>query len=517
MNQNVNEDETIPVDIEPTQASSGDLNTDTSAPLIGNTTNGSFNADIPIGSSFMSSIEDANSPVELPQIQQLNANNIPSADTDITVSSDPNELVQAMYEGDPVRTEEYIEQNPEESIDILKDGTAIDTEARQVIDGNPRNVEVKDEAVEEALKNPGSFINSDKIGLLYSNDEFNTPLVSGYKREGDKLLDDYGNELSDYEPIDTDGGVLTERDEDFAGPDEYVDEASGEIKSLEDRQLPSLNQQDYHKDLALNGERGLETAEDVDFTVEGESDFVPTVYTIEDLDREIEEAEQLPVTNAEEAKTKQNKLKELRSKRVAYGNASSSDTNWNYDKSTATGGRASPRAGISNIGGGASGHGSMASTRPIKAQGDSHNSIASKAPLPVALEDNQGRVVSVNGKATTAPNSNNNGAFRSGSFGLMSKAKPNLKSVPSKAPVSSGIEHKGQNMMANNTDFNLEDGKQILIERLKQLLTQLTDEEKKEMGFSQASNQWNGKALVKLDGYTLQDLIDKVEEYLGGN
>lgn len=287
----------------------------------------------------------------------------------------------------------------------------------------------------------------------------------------------------------------------------------------DDSSLPALNLQDYHKDVALNGERDLEPTEtdDVDYRVVEDSDFVPPTYTIDDLDREIEEVSQWPVTNVDEAKAKQNKLKLLKSRRLAYGNASTSDTNWNYDRNTATGGRASPRAGIGSIGG-AAGHGSMASTKPTKV-GDSHNSIASKAPLPHALEDNQGRVVSVNGKATTAPSSNNNGAFRSGSFGLMSKAKSSLKSIPSKAPVSSGPDHMGRPMTATGVgipgEINVDDGKQALIERLKQLLAQLTDEEKKNLGFSPALNQWNGKALDKLDGYTLQNLINQVEEYMG--
>lgn len=284
--------------------------------------------------------------------------------------------------------------------------------------------------------------------------------------------------------------------------------------------LPALNLQDYHKDVALNGERELDTTEtddveDADYRVVEDSDYVPPTYTIDDLDREIEETTQWPVTNAEEAKAKQKKLKKLKARRVAYGGTSKSDTDWDYDKSGATGGKVSPRAGIGSIGG-AAGHGSMASTSPTKVV-DNHNSIASKAPLPHALEDNQGKVVSVNGKATTAPSSNNNGAFRSGSFGLMSKASSNLKSIKSKAPISGGAKHTGSSMAGVNgmPEINLDDGKQLLIERLEQLLTQLTDEEKKEFGFSASLNQWNGKALTKLDGYTLQDLIDKVEEYLG--
>lgn len=296
------------------------------------------------------------------------------------------------------------------------------------------------------------------------------------------------------------------------------DNITPEQDEVNDSNLPALNLQDYHKDLALNGEREL--SDDVDYRVVEDSDYVPTTYTIEDLDREIEEVSQWPVTNAEEAKEKQKKLKMLKSRKVAYGSTSTSDTNWNYDKSGATGGRVSPKAGIGSIGG-ASGHGSMATTKPTKI-GDSHNSIASKAPLPHALEDNQGRVVSINGKATTAPSSNNNGAFRSGSFGLMSKAKSNLKPIPSNAPVSNGPEHMGSSMTSNGIgggipgEINVDDGKQALIERIKQLLAQLTDDEKKELGFSPELNTWNGKSLNNMDGYTLQDLINTLEEYLRG-
>lgn len=286
---------------------------------------------------------------------------------------------------------------------------------------------------------------------------------------------------------------------------------------VNDSNLPALILQDYHKDLAINDERDLaEYVEDADYTIVEDSDYIPPIYTIEDLDREIDEVSQWPVTNVDEAKSKQMKLNMLKARRAEYGSASKSDTNWDYDKSGATGGKVSPRAGIGSIGG-AAGHGSMASTSSTK-MGGSYNSVASKAPLPHALEDNQGRVVSVNGKATTAPNSNNNGAFRSGSFGLMSKAGSNLKSVPSKAPVSGGAKHTGSSMTGANgmPEINLDDGKQLLVERLKQLLAQLDDDVKKELGFSTELSHWNGKSLNNLDEYTLQSLIDKLEEYLGG-
>lgn len=399
--------------------------------------------------------------------------------------------------------EEAIESNPTAAEQVAEnvsgENSPIETEAEQLNDSSPNNDEVNDEAIKQTpIK--------EKLEIL---DELRNA-GSSFINVPTSPKDDIS---LDSESIDTNIGVAEEGAGDFTDP--------VNLSPLDNSQLPALNLQDYHKDLALDGERDLDTTdgekdlvEDVDYTVVEDSDYVPPTYTIEDLDREIEETRQLPVTNAEEAKEKQNKLKKLKARRVAYGGTSSSDTNWDYDKSTATGGKVSPQAGIGSIGG-AAGHGSMTSTKSTKIS-DNHNSIASKAPLPNALEDNQGKVVSVNGKATTAPSSNNNGAFRSGSFGLMSKAKSNLKSIKSKAPVSGGSKHMGNPMagVKGMPEVNLEDGKQLLIERLKQLLAQLTEEEMETLGVS--SNQWNGKAFTDLDGYTLQDLIDKVEEYLGG-
>lgn len=367
-----------------------------------------------------------------------------------------------------------------------------------------------DEAMYDAISSIASNDNSGRIPVITK---------SSLKRNKAKLENFIEKHPEEADATLSEGPAKEEAEQilydDDKRNDEVNDEAVGEFLNSN---LPALNLQDYHKDVALDGGRELDTTEtdDVDYRVVEDSDFVPPTYTIDDLDREIEEVSKWPVTNAEEAKEKQNKLKKLKARRVAYGGASTSNTNWDYDKSGATGGKVSPRAGIGSIGG-AAGHGSMASTSPTKVS-DNHNSIASKAPLPQALEDNQGRVVSVNGKATTAPNSNNNGAFRSGSFGLMSKASSNLKSIKSKAPVSGGAKHTGSSMSSTGIpNIDLDDGKQALIERLKMLLAQLTDEEKKELGFSSELNQWNGTSLNKLDGYTLQDLIDKVEEQLGEN
>jgi len=406
--------------------------------------------------------------------------------------------------------------------DLLNDNDFI--EGIRSLNANVRDTEdtLRQKIYDRIDKYRDKKLNEKLAELGISRDEYNNLKQSkpDEAAEVETEVEDQGDNLDVNGVNDTDNADGTDYIEDDDDYEFFTDDTDG-IGEFLNSNLPALNLQDYHKDVALDSGRELDTTEtddveDADYRVVEDSDFVPPTYTIDDLDREIEEVSQWPVTNAEEAKAKQNKLKKLKARRVEYGNASTSNTSWNYDKSGATGGRASPRAGIGSIGG-AAGHGSMAATSPTKVV-DNRNSIASKAPLPHALEDNQGRVVSVNGKATTAPSSNNNGAFRSGSFGLMSKASSNLKSIKSKAPVSGGPKHTGSSMNGTGMpNIDLDDGKQALIERLKQLLAQLTDDEKRELGFSPALNQWNGKSLNSLDGYTLQDLIDKVEERLGEN
>jgi len=415
--------------------------------------------------------------------------------------------------------EQITESNPELVQEALPD-TPIAEEARQITDdSDARNDEVNNKAAEDTV----GLIDWDKVKVYKPGED-----ATGYgiqqepfdPRVEENLNYDYDQNIPQDDNLET---SIEDTTQDLSSE-------TDELPDVVDYGLEDQNQ--YGADLPSEDDTiidekmaNTEPLSDDNFEPAPEAPYADNVVQLkqqkEQLDKELEEAKAEPVTDKKSAIKKQNRVKMAR---AAIANFNASNPSFNNqiqqpNSSVSTGGRVSPSAGIGNIGGGASGHGSMASVRPTKMFGDNHNSIASKAPLPHALEDNQGRVVSVNGKATTAPSSNNNGAFRSGSFGLMSKAKSDLKPVASKAPVSGGPEHMGSPIgdagkgMPN--DANLEDGKQILIERLKQLLTQLTDEEKRKLGFSPALNQWNGKALTRLDGYTLQDLIDKVEEYLG--
>lgn len=442
-------------------------------------------------------------------------------------------LKEALDKGDTKEVENIIEEHPEESKEALPEDTPIQEEAKQITDDtDKRNDEVNNEVVEDFVKEPSSEselntteLDNTSLENEAQNDEvvkkagssfMNIPednypsLVSGYKREGDKLLDEYGNEIPDYEPIDTEGGVLTERDEDFAGPDEYVDEATGEIKSLEDRQFPALNQQDYHKDLALNGDRGLEPTEtdELDYTVEGESDFEPTVYKIEDLDREVKEVEQWPVTNVEEAKAKQNKLKSLK---AAIANFHASNPNFNNQTpqsngSVSTGGRVSPSAGIGNIGGGSSGHGSMSPVSSQKTNNGISKALTGGGAMPVTLGDNSSKVIQPS-------RSFSNGSLSSGSFGLMSKNKGN--GAFSSKPISLPNGESRSVVEGLNVDSIAESGKDALVERLKTLLDKLSPEQRKQLGFSSKGYDYQGERLEDLDGYTIQKLLEEVEKIAG--
>lgn len=487
--QEATEDETTPVDIEPTQTTSGDLNTDTSAPLTGNTTNGSFNVGIPIGSSFMPSIENTNSPVELPQIQQPEAqpdvNTIPSIDT--TVSSDPNELVQAMYDGDPVKTEEYIEQNPEESIDILKDGTDIDTEARQVIDGNPHNVEVKDEAVEEALKEPGAFINSNWTASMGEN-----PLPYGERpnlHRGDKAIDRMQERIDKLNEV---------KDEDFLGPDEYIDE-NGEIKV-------DPNWKPVAEELDVPEEEIEQFQEDLNTIIDNPEE----VDNVEELDNKLGKAK--PET-AEEAKALQRLRLRIRNYKTATGSGQYIDNTEPYTDNEVLKTGIGPSVGVGNL---MRASGNVSGGRMDKV---GHDELHSRKPAAMGTTPNVTGVVEDNfGTATkmksnvNAPKSSTvtrtNGALATSSGGLMSTRKKSGEFKSDKIKLASG-ESRSNKKGISPEDLNVAD---ILVNRLKMMLSKMSPLVRKQLGFNPVSYQYKGTSIDKLPPEVVNKLIEVIEE-----
>jgi hypothetical protein len=446
-------------------------------------------------------LENAELPTEevnLPSIANENMN----ATNDAIPSLSSNELVEAIENKDPVAVENAIESNPVEAESILKDDTALDNEAVQAIDGG-NDAEVNNEVVEEALK-------QDPEELIGTRPNFheNDPAIERMQARIDRLNN--------------------EKDEDFLGPDEYIDE-NGNIQVDPnwkpedadedfvgpDEQLAVIDQtkEDFvepDKQLAIyNGDVPEEIySEPVYDTSDYNFDWD---YDIETLGvASPEEIPNAPVKNKDQAKAKQRLMNWFKSHKgvpaggVPVGSVSPMTSNDTSNDRLSMAGRTagaltsavnSPSGSVSSTSMSASGtKPSTTSTTTAKTGGGT---------LPVAVEDNFGNAKQI--KSTTPRFSN--GSMSSGSFGLMRKNKNNnikveKQDLPSKFERTAG---------AGNADItNMKDA---LVERLINLVDQLSDDERKQLGIT--GNNYKGTSFKQLDGFTIQELIEKIENYLG--
>ena len=420
--------------------------------------------------------------------------------------------------------EQITEENPELVQEALPN-TPIAEEARQITDdSDTRNDEVNNEAVEDTIE-----IGGDKVRVY-------KPGEGPYQRVSDES--DWINN-PDYEP-NTDGAdAYLHHDEDFLGPDEYIDE-NGNIQ-VDPNWKPENADEDFvgpdeveyngkiHQIDTSSADELAASSDLTDATLPVEEpkieDIPDEAFTdMEELGVEnLDKVEEAPVKTKEQAKAKQRLMHWLKSKHLDQSSKSApveSSASDNHNERLSMAGR---RAGALSMP--ASGSGSVSSTsmgNSAERQPEPHtsNSIASKAPLPVALEDNQGREVSVNGKATTMPVSGKNGSMRSGSFGLMSKPSKNTKVGKPVGATSSGAYHTQSNGSMNSKQTSgigqaVTNGKEAIIERIKTLLKELPEEEVSKLGFSPVRNTYKGKSLEQYDGYTLQNISKQLEELIG--
>lgn len=393
--------------------------------------------------------------------------------------SQSDTLVEAIENKDPVAVENAIESDPVEAEKVLKDDTALDNEAKQAIDGG-NDAEVNNEVVKEALKqDPEDLIDEDFLGP-------------------DEYIDENGE-------IQVDPNWKPENaDEDFLGPDEYIDE-NGNIQTAEpvaeDKQLAVLS----------DGIPEEIYSEPVYDTSDYNFDWDYDIQTLGVASPE--EIPDAPVENKEQAKAKQRLMHWFKSKHLDQNSKSGPVDSAPSDKHNKRLSMAGRRAGALSIP--TSGIGSVPSTSmgngKEKQPGQAtNNSIASKAPLPVALEDNQGREVSVNGKATTMPTSSKNGSMRSGSFGLMSKPSRSTKVGKPVGATSKGSYHTQSNGSIKSKSAI--DGKEIIIERIKTLLSKLPSEATSKMRFK--GDIYKGTPLNQYDGSTLQNISKQLENLI---
>lgn len=463
-------------------------------------------------------LEDPKMPVEAKEeaAQVLDSDKRNDEANNEQVEKAADELITSEQEA-----ESLIEENPEVADEALPENTESKEEAEQITEepGNTTNDEVNNEEIKEDIKaEQQGLIDWDKVKVYEPGEDatgYGIEKESFDPRVEENLNYDYDQNIPQDDTFET---SITNTTQDFS-PD--VVDYGLEDQNQYGAELPSEDETIIDEKMS-----NTEPLSDDNFEPAPEAPYADNVVQLkqqkEQLDKELEEAEAEPVTDKESAIRKQNRLKMARAA-IANFNASNPSFNNQIQQSNgsiSTGSRVSPSAGIGNIGGGASGHGSMASVGPTKMAGDSHSSIASKAPLSVALEDNQGRVVSVNGKATTMPVSSKNGSMRSGSFGLMSKPSKGIKVSKPAGVTSSGAYHTQSNgsMKSKQVDGIEQvatDGKEALIERIKALLKELPDEEVSKLGFSPVRNTYKGKSLEHYDGYTLQNLSKQLENLIG--
>lgn len=166
--------------------------------------------------------------------------------------------------------EQFIENNPEAIKAAAPVDNPIHQEAEQVTDGDNRTTEANDEKVEEGIK---------QGGIDWSK-------VKEYKPGEDPYykVSDFNPNAPDYVPNDNADLGEIHRDEDFLGPDEYIDE-NGNIQVD-----PNWKPENADEDFLGPDEQGLDQAIDEAITE------TPDVSNTEepDLDQAIDEALEEP-------------------------------------------------------------------------------------------------------------------------------------------------------------------------------------------------------------------------------
>ena len=410
-------------------------------------------------------------------------------------------LTDEEYKKLSAELEQITEENPELVQEALPN-TPIAEEARQITDdSDTRNDEVNNEAVEDTIE-----IGGDKVRVY-------KPGEDPYQKVSDES--DWINN-PDYEPSEG-ADVYLHHDDDFAGPDELP----ATIEQVRDEDFVGPDEQ-----LAIyNGGVPEEIYLDPIYDT---SDYnFDWNYDIQTLGVESpEEIPDAPVENKEQAKAKQRLMHWFKSKRLDQSSKSGPVESAPLDKHNerlSMAGRSAGALSIPTPGSGSVSSASMGNSKEKQPGPATNNSIASKAPLPVALEDNQGREVSVNGKATTMPVSGKNGSMRSGSFGLMSKPSKSTKVGKPVGATSGGAYHTQSNGSMNSKQTSeigrvgqtIANGKDALIERIRTLLKKLPEEKVSQLGFSFVRNTYKGKSLEQYDGYTLQNISKQLEELIG--
>ena len=396
----------------------------------------------------------------------------------------------------PLTDEEYAQLSKEIAETEQPIGPETAKEVEQLHDGDKRTDEVANKAIKKDL------IDWDKVHIYAPNED------PYYK------IDTYDEDAPTYH------GYIESKDEDFLGPDETYDEEGNIIQKSNDESVVDygLEDQNQYNEALTEDETIVDESMANAEPLNWETDFEPApeapyADNVGQLKREVEELEALPVTDKESAKKKQNALKAKRlqlRQAIESGATFHSSTMPHQSMPHQSQSRSGPSAGVlmSAIGGGGGAHsGSInkVATKPIY---DTSKGIsAGGGSMPVTMKSGS--------SVTIAPSrSFSNGNLASGSFGLMSKHHNNSNFKVESPELVAGGGHTSAEIESPNMFDNPENMKDALIKRLRNDLDKLDPETKKSLGFSTQGYSWKGKRIEYYDGYTLQQLISKVEEVL---
>lgn len=433
-------------------------------------------------------LESAELPIAegaLPSIanESMNAaNNTVSSLNGTNANVDSNELVEAIENKDPVAVENAIESDPVEAESILKDDTSLNNEATQAIDGG-NDAEVSNEVIKEALK-------QDPEELIGTRPNFhdNDPAIERMQARIDRLNNKYERDedfLGPDEYIDENGNIQVDpnwkpedADEDFAGPDELpavIEQARDEYFVDPDKQLAIYNG-DVPEEIYLDP---IYDTSDYNFDWD---------YDIETLGvANPEEIPNAPVENKEQAKAKQRLMHWFKSHGYDLGQPGSVSpmTSDNHNERLSMAGRSAGTLSMPSSGGGSVSSASMS---------DSSHKDSGTTPTSVKTGGGTAPITSENtGTVSVKPSTTHfsNGSMSSGSFGLMSKHRPGDIKVE-KMELASGETYSDPSdniinqMMKDgelkdvlNTDNEIENFKKMLLDELSKY--------KKER-----SKKWNG-------------------------
>jgi hypothetical protein len=379
--------------------------------------------------------------------------------------------------------ENFIEKHPEEAAATLPEGS-LKEEAVQAIDGG-KDAEVNNKVLNKALNKKGNGVDWDKVKLYEPGED---PYL--------KVTDEYdwkNNPDYEAEPIEI---KEQQKDEDFLGPDEYIDE-NGNIQ-VDPNWKPENADEDF-------------VGPDEQLMPLGNRDLIPPDNYNHDFDYSVEELDRQPLPEEGEFESKivdVNDLGLLKAKPTDIGGSSVGSVSQAplAQAERHTGGNAIGTKGI----------------LPATALHFSPSSVHSSAAVTPKQFNGTGKVGSI-GKSLNPLNADasviqgkqsESSGFVTNNGGNISSGATNFRSSlghinPAQLP-SEVEEHTAPEYESLLEAENLKDA---LINRINMMLDEIDPRTLKQLGFSPANHYYKRTSLTKLDGATLNMLSEMLEDY----